>query len=206
MGAVRVSAAMIAIALVVAINLMQDRRSYALEPYDPDPVTQAYREARVGVPVPPIRGIGVYRDAAGTIVQPIHRNDALSQGYSPLYCYNPVFGYRLERFPFKDLHPGPVGEVRDGHFNIKNPACYVYPKENDCSPGDHFRETQREEMEKFVSYKPFGFRISTAQQAANALTLFGLAVSVLVVLAAAACGLSGLIARARRRATGSGPI
>jgi len=206
MGAIRTSAAIIAIALVVAINLMQDRRVYALEPYDPEPATQAYREARGGVPVPSIRRIGVYRDADGTIVQPIHRNDALSQGYSPLYCYNPVFGYRLEGFPFKDLHPGLVREVRDGHFNIKNPACYVYPKENDCSPGDHFRESQRDEMEKFVSYRPFAFKISTSQKAANALTLFGLAVSLVVVLAAAAFGLFNLIAGVRRCPTGSGPI
>ena len=156
--------------------------------------------------LPSIRRIGVYREADGTIVQPIHRNDALSRGYSPLYCYNPVFGYRLESFPFRDLHPGPVWEVRDGHFTMKNPACYVYPHENDCSPGNHFRETQREEMEKFVSYRPFAFKISAAQKAANALTLFGLAVSVPVVLAAAAFGLFRLIAGARRSPTGCGPI
>ena len=62
-------------------------------------------------------------------------------------------------------------EVRDGHFNIKNPACYVYPKENDCSPGDHFREDQLEAMENFVSYRPFVFKISTAQKARECIDL-----------------------------------
>ncbi len=204
MGAMRTSVAIIAIALVVAINLMQDRRSYSLEPYNPEAMSQAYREARDRVAPPQIRRIGVYRYADGTIVQPIHRNDAFSQGYSPLYCYNPVFGYRLEKFPIKDLHPGPVRDVQDGHFNIKNPACYVYPKENDCSPGDHFREDQIEAMENFVSYRPFAFKISTAQKAANALTIFGFAVSVLVVLVAAAFGLLNLIAGVRRSPTGPG--
>jgi len=206
MGAIRTSAAIIAIALVVAINLMQDRRSYTQEPYDPEPAVQAYREARGGAPAPSIRRIGVYRDADGTIVQPIHRNDGLSQGYSSLYCYNPVFGYRLENFPFKDLHPGPVREARDGHFNIKNPACYVYPKENECRPGDHFRETEREDMEKFVSYRPFTFNMSATQKAANALTLFGLVASVILVLAAGAFVLVELLSGARRSPAGPGPI
>ena len=206
LGAFRTSVAIVAVAMIVSLNLMQDRRVYALEPYDPGPTVHAYHRLRGEMAVPQIRGIGVYRDGQGSIVLPVHRNDALSQGYSPLYCYNPVFGYRLESFPFKDLHPGPVREVRNGHFNIKNPACYVYPKENDCSPGDHFRETQREEMEKFVSYRPFAFKISTAQRAANALTFFGFAVSVLVVLAAAAFGLFNAIAGVRRSPTGPRPI
>jgi hypothetical protein len=204
-GAFRTSATIVAVALIVSLNLMQDRRVYALEPYDPGPAVHAYHRLRGGMAVPQIRAIGVYRDGRGSIVLPVHRNDALSQGYSPLYCYNPVFGYRLESFPFKDLHPGPVREVRDDHFNIKNPACYVYPKENECSPGDHFRETQREEMEKFVSYRPFAFNISTAQKAANALTVFGLVASVILVLAAGAFGLVNLISRARHSPTGTGP-
>ena len=129
----------------------------------------------------------------------------MTQGNSSLYCYNPAFGYGLEKFPVKDLHPGPVREVRDGHFNIKNPACYVYPKENGCTPGDHFREDQIEAMENFVSYRPFAFKISSAQKAANTLTLIGLVVSVLVAFAAAAFGLFKLIAGARRSPTGPGP-
>lgn len=205
-GAMRTSVAIVAVALVVALNLMQDRRSYAQEAYDPEPVIQAYQAVRQSAPVPAIQSIGVYRDRQGNIVHPLHKNDALTQGYSSLYCYNPAFGYGLEKFPVKDLHPGPVRDVRDGHYNIKNPACYVYPKENNCSPGDHFRETQREEMEKFVSYRPFAFNISTAQKAANALTLLGLAVSVLVVLAAAAVRLFDLLAGARRSPKRSGPI
>ena len=204
LDAFRTSVVIVAVALIVSLNLMQDRRAYALESYDPGPTVHAYHRLRGGMAVPRISGIGVYRDGQGSIVMPVHRNDALGQGYSSLYCYNPAFGYRLERFPLKDLHPGPVREVRDGHFNIKNPACYVYPKENRCSPGDHFREDQIEAMENFVRYKPFAFNISSAQKAANALTVFGFAVSVLVVLAVAAFGLFDLIAGARRSRTGSG--
>ena len=198
--------AIVAVALIVSLNLMQDRRAYTLESYDPGPTVHAYHRLRGGMPLPQISGIGVYRDGQGSVVLPVNRNDALSQGYSSLYCYNPAFGYRLERFPLKDLHPGPVQDIRDGQFNIKNPACYVYPKENDCSPGDHFREDQIEAMESFVSYRPFAFNTSSAQKAANALTLFGLAASVLVALAAAAFGLLDLVAGARRSPTGSGSI
>jgi len=199
MGSTRTSVAIVAVALVVAINLMQDRRSYTREPYNPEPMSQAYREAQSrGVP-PPVRNIGVYRTADGAVVHPIYGNDALSQGYPPLYCYSPAFGYRLEKFPIKDLHPGPVRDLQDGHFNAKNPACYVYPKENNCSPGDHFREDQAEAMENFVSYRPFAFKISAAQKAANALTLFGIAASVIVVLAALGFALWSRTSRGRRR-------
>lgn len=205
-GAFRTSMAIVAVALILSLNLMQDRRVYALEPYDPGPAVDAYHSLRAGLAAPQIRAIGVYRDGQGSMVLPVHRNDALSQGYSSLYCHNPVFGYRLEHFPLGNLHPGPVRDVRDGSFNVKNPACYLYPNENDCNPGDHFRQDQVKAMESFVSYKPFAFKFSSAQKAANALTLLGLGVSVLMILAAGAYGLFNLIAGVRRRPTrSSGP-
>jgi len=199
-GAARTSVAIVAVALVVALNLMQDRRSYALEAYDPEPVIQAYHAVRQGAPVPEIHSIGVYRGEHGNLVLPLHRNDGLAQGYSSLYCYNPAFGYALEKFPVKDLHRGPVRDVSDGHYNIKNPSCYVYPRENNCEPGEHFRVGQKADMESFIAYRPFHFEISTAQKIANLVTKAGLVVTAGVLLLAMLSYLMGFFSRGKRPA------
>jgi hypothetical protein len=197
-GAITMSVAIVAVALVVALNLMQDRRSYALEAYDPGSVIQAYHAVRRGAPVPEIRRIGVYRDEHGNVALPLHRNDGLAQGYSSLYCYNPAFGFALEKFPLKDLHQGAVRDVRDGHYNIKNPACYVFPRENHCEPGDHFRVDQKAEMEDFIAYRPFHFEISTAQKIANLVTKMGLVASAGVLLSVILSYLAGVFSRGKR--------
>ena len=183
-GRFQTSAAIVGVAVVVALNLAQDRRSYALEPYDPDTVINAYREIRGRRAIPDIHHVGVYLGADGRVLFTDNRNDLLTQGISQMLCYNPVFGYRLEKFPIRDLHPGPVREIGAGRYNIKNPACYVYPKENDCSPGDHFLETQTQAMEDFVRYRPFSYRIAWVQRVANAVTALGALASALILLAA----------------------
>ena len=69
-------------------------------------------------------------------------------------------------------------EVNNGYFNLKNPACYVYPTVNGCTPGDRFAVQQRAAAEAFVTYKPFPFHVPGWQKVANLLTLTA-AISVL---------------------------
>ena len=94
-------------------------------------------------------------------------NSVVFGGYSQRLCYNPIFGYSLENYPIGKLLPGPVDTVVDGHFNLKNPACYVFPEENACSAGDHFTVAQRANMEAFANYRPFSFEKSSRQIAAD---------------------------------------
>jgi hypothetical protein len=67
----------------------------------------------------------------------------------------------------------------DGFLNIKNPAGYVFPKENGIEPGDHFKATETEKAERFRRYREFPFKISSSQKFANAVTLFSLTVFAL---------------------------
>ena len=90
----------------------------------------------------------------------MNRNDLVAYGASQLLCYVPIFGYSLEHFPIKTLRPGPALDEAAGVLNVKNPACYVYPKENLCVPGDHFAVSQKEDAIKFLSYEPFDFNKS----------------------------------------------
>jgi hypothetical protein len=69
------------------------------------------------------------------------------------------------------LHPGRVDQVDNGLLNIKNPTCYVYPEKNHCRPGDHFTVNQRQEMEAFVTYKPFTFAVPALQNMSNVLSV-----------------------------------
>jgi hypothetical protein len=49
--------------------------------------------------VQPIVGIAAFIDRAGHVGRPIGRNDVMTQGYSQLGCYQPLFGYALVYFP-----------------------------------------------------------------------------------------------------------
>ena len=131
---------------------------------------------------------------------PQDRNDDLARGYSQLLCYQPMFGYGLERLRFGALRPGPaLDDLGDGTLNLKNPACYQFPGANGCTPGDHFRLDERAAAAGFLRYEPLRFRRPAWQQAADAATLAAL----LAVLAA--LGGAALRAAWRRFSAGARP-
>ena len=152
---------------IVVVNLTQDSLYYDTQGYDPRVVSEAYAKYKQSGGDPAIHSIG-------TSESMLQRNDTLVAGISQLYCYNPSFGYRLESLPLKTLHAGNIFDQTDGFLNLKNPACYIYPAENACQPGDHFRVDQRAQAELFAQYKPFHFEVSTRQKIANWITVFSL--------------------------------
>ena len=95
-------------------------------------------------------------------------------GVSQMHPYEPIFGYRLENFPLGTLYMAPAMEEYQGQLNLKNPSSYVFPAENNCAPGDHFKVTQKAEAELFRNYKPFPFKMSSQQRIANWLTVISL--------------------------------
>jgi hypothetical protein len=170
--------------LVVTASV--DRNFYLAQNYDPKPVVDAFRTAAAQPNfLPAITSIGVMTDASGNVVAPMNRNELVAYGASQLLCYNAIFGYSLEHFPIKTLRPGPTLDESAGVLNIKNPACYVYPKENLCAPGDHFPVSRKEDAIKFLSYKPFNFYKSSVQKAADAVTKFAVALWLILMVVAA---------------------
>lgn len=160
------------IAVVVLTNLSAGNELYHNQNYPPKYVTQGYSIAQErGVP-PAIRDIYVFKDAQGKVRRPPFKNDALVSGGSQLYCYEAIFGYRLEYFPREPLQVGRIDKIIDGHYNIKNPACYVYPEENSCKPGSHFSVEERDKAVAFASHKPFEFKIPSHQAWLNVLSAF----------------------------------
>ena len=179
----------------IAWNWSADRDYYRAQGYDPAAIENAWRAVNAGAPVPAITTLSVRVDKAGQLAVPIDRNDDLARGYSQLLCYQPMFGYGLERLPFGALRPGPaLADVGNGSLNLKNPACYLFPAANGCVPGGHFRVAQRAAAEDFLRYRPFPFERPTWQRAADAVTILAL-LAVVAALALAA------VLRWRRRAS-----
>jgi hypothetical protein len=131
---------------------------------------------------------------------PLDRNDDMARGPSQLLCYQPMFGYGLERLRHGELRPGPaLAELPDGTLNLKNPACYLYPEANGCAPGEHFRHEQREAAAHFLRYQPFAFQRPAWQGVADAATLAAL------LLTFAALAVAALLAWRRRFSAGATP-
>jgi len=179
-----------AIALAgVAITLSTvDRRFYEQQNYDPRPVVEAFEAARKSpLARPTIQFIGAFVDQNGNIQLPLNRQDLLIQGASQIACYVPIFGYQLEFFPFRTLRPGSIFETTEEGFNMKDPACFVFPRENACSVGSHFSLDRRADLERFASYQRFGFKKSQRQIVSEYISLiaFALSLGALITLAAA---------------------
>jgi len=180
----------VALAALILINAGKDREFYHAQHYRPDTIVTAWQDATAGTAQARIQYIGVNIDAHNRIQITGNRNDLIAVGASQLACYNPIFGYRLEHFLIKGLHPGPVSDETGGLLNLKNPACYLYPEQNNCKPGDHFTVNQREAAQAFAGYKPYPFSFSPAQQIANRVTqatlvllalLFAVALATLIL-------------------------
>jgi len=184
-----------AIALFLALTASVDRSFYAAQNYSPTPVVDAFRNAR-GNPEsqPSIQSIGAFIDENQNVVMPLNRNDLITIGASQLACYMPIYGYRLESFPFGTLRVGSVFDETNGFLNVKNPACFVFPKENFCAVGDHFPASRKQDAESFLSYRAFPFEKSTRQKIADIIST--------IALIAAGLGLLGslaLVVNAKRR-------
>ncbi len=157
----------ISMAAVIALNALTERNFYHSQNYDPEEIIKTYNLVKEGLWMPEITNIGVYLNKNGQTVMPLFRNNMLIHGASQLLCYEPLFGYRLEDFPIKSLHPGPAMEENKGVLNIKNPSCYVWPEVNNCEPGDHFTVEQKEAAKTFLNFRHFPFQMPTSQRIAN---------------------------------------
>lgn len=167
-----------ALVALISINAAKDRNYYHNQGYWPGAIVHAWETAHASKEQVHIQNISAanYRK--------MNCNDEIAFGKSQLACYNPMFGYQHERFPLKTLHSGLVMEETNGYLNIKNPACYTYPEQNECVPGDHFTVNQKDVAQTFVSYKPFPFNFARSQKLANWITLTTLVLlTVLIAIA-----------------------
>jgi hypothetical protein len=176
-GGNQIAIAALALAVLLGTNAAADKQFYRSQPYDPAPILKAYEDVKSGRARPNIATIEMFVDQSGQIQTPFDVNNALAGGNSPLFCYEPIFGYSLENFPLGLLRPGPaLSSSDDRHLNLKNPSCYVFPAANACMPGDHFLVSERPAASAFAGYRSFPFRVSAAQRLANDINVIALIV------------------------------
>ncbi len=177
-------------AITVCCLLAGDRGFYGaagVGVYDPAPVQASWRALATTGQVTPIDRLSVLTDAQGQRDMSIRRTNQMTQGASPLFCYDPLFGYRLEGFHQGTLHAGPVtDQTRLGartELNLKDPACYVFPGANGCAPGDAFIAAQSQVAADLAAYLPFAFAKPWWAEAADWINLGSLAATILLIAA-----------------------
>lgn len=194
----RIAGFVVVAAATIGWNLYADKSAYEGE-YDGSMIVESWQTVRSAADIPPVRGIAVTLEESGRLAFPAERNNAMAAGYSQLACYQPMFGYRMETFPALELHPGPIlDRTASGNLNFSNPACYLFPDENDCQPGDQFRVDQADQAILFAQYLDFPFRRSAVQTAADWVNLVAVALAAVAVVVASAAAIRG-----RRRAAAS---
>lgn len=171
-----------AIPIAITQHILLDRQYYADQTYSPEAIEQAYNHySQRGTP-PTIQRNKLFVDEQKRIYMPQERNDVLVHSESPMTCYEPLFGYRLEKFPMRPLRPGLINKIYNDHYNFKNPACYVFNEANACQPGEHFRSDQAQQLDNLRHYRPFEFKLPLWQWVSNAISLSTLAILLVLWL------------------------
>jgi hypothetical protein len=137
-----------------------DRTFYQNQPYDPTPIQQAHQVLKDGhKTLPPIETINMLADENGNLLhnQMIEANLFL-YGIQHMGCYIPFYN-SVPVALLGTLHPGSVWDVNNGYLNIKNPACNVWPKENNCEAGGHFTLEQKDWVERYIHYQSFPMNV-----------------------------------------------
>lgn len=162
LGKYKHAAALLVLLGVPALNALEDRSYYEKQDYNPAETVNYYNAVQLGQTIPRIVTVGT----------PTEHNGQISQGISPAYCYNPLYGYRLEKLKIQPLVPGPITTVTpSGTLNLHNPACLVFPAENNCKLWDAFTPSQSSQLLDFASYKPYAFERSSRQHIADWITM-----------------------------------
>lgn len=114
--------------------------------------------------------IGVFVNEKGEAFSPVGRDDVMTVNVSQLRCYQPQFGYYLERFPLGGLVGGSIYTDKNGFLNLKNPLATRRARQS-CEPGTHFKGSELGSARAFASYESYAPDFSFRQRLANGLSL-----------------------------------
>ena len=101
-------------------------------------------------------------------------------GTTATRCFEPLFGYHGEHWT-TSLTEGPAESETEGSFNLLNPACFQYPEENFCKPGDRIATSDRENFENFRKGKSVSWNLSRLQMVSDWVSVFMLLLSSFMV-------------------------
>ena len=172
------------IILMIYMKYDEDKSYYSNQSYNPEMAITAHKAFKKSLSVPPISHITNKREIMVDGKSLIGRDELMAYGMSQIDCNESLFGYLHEDFKKKDLLQinKAITTLSNEKYNMKNPACYIFPEENNCSPGDHFTSEQKEELVNFLNYRGFEFNMSKEQYFFNWLSLIVFIISFLYIL------------------------
>jgi hypothetical protein len=95
--------------------------------------------------------------------------EAMVRGEANPACYTAIWAH----VPANALHAGPVNEITRGAYNLINPSCYWFPRQNGCKAGALVAAGDRENFENLLAHRNPDWNISSAQRSANILSVAG---------------------------------
>jgi hypothetical protein len=100
----------------------------------------------------------------------------LFSGGSHVYCEEPLlWGGTLK---MEELVAGDVYLGWNERLNMYNPACFIYPEENDCSPGDRILVDDIENLEQFTTGQKTSWNVPLVQRLLNWISVLSLIVCI----------------------------
>ncbi len=59
--------------------------------------------------------------------------------------------------------------------------AYVFPEQNQCKPGDHFTEFERDKLDLLTSYRSYPFQMPASQKIFNFVSALSLIIVVIIL-------------------------
>jgi hypothetical protein len=174
------------IIIMLVQNLIKDNDNYLQSAsYNIQDSLEFNNKLEEGKIEPKINGSSVLLNKDGTIKNISTSNDLFYFSYSPLMCYQPLFGYNLEKLDKKNIKFNEKRILGDGsilyysnidkknkEFTFFKPYCFLFPDENDCLPSDIFEKEEFENMINFMNYEKIEFKQNKIQIISNYVSLF----------------------------------
>ncbi len=181
--------------IILLQNYSYKKNFYYNQKYNPINFTELHND-KDRIKNLEIKNITLITDRNKIPVITIQRNNLFIHELSPVLCYQTMFGYKSEFLPSKNLTFDKINKINDNLFyytgnpkkiyndslNFFNPSCFIFPKENNCLPGDVFKKTQINELKNFLNYRAFKFELSKLQKIFNYISLISLIFSICFII------------------------
>ena len=183
------------LSLVLFHNYYYKKDFYHKQNYNPESFQKIHTN-KIKINNLKIKNTVLITDKNNNPVITLQRNNLFIHELSPILCYQTMFGYNLEFMPKNNLkfdkknkinenlfyYTGNPKSIIEDELNFLNPSCFIFPKENNCIPGDMFKKSQINELENFLNYKTFKFKLSKLQKIFNYVSLIILIFSLCFII------------------------
>ena len=184
------------ISIIFIQNFYYDKSYYDNQNYNPSNMVNLFYKINQDKNVK-IEAIGTIVNSENKIFNNGIRNDFFSDNISSLFCYQPIFGYSLQKFPKDKLILNKkiklknsnllIGDLNisknsNENFNFLNPSCLIFPNANDCKAGDLFKVSDENNFKNFINYKKINFKKNKLQIISDIITLISLVLFIVLLI------------------------